>query len=320
MLYKQKILLIGDSCVDYFVEGKVARISPEAPVPVFSYSHESIYLGCAANVAISLSRLGLDVDLISFVSNDKNGDFLINKLKKEGVNTNYLISAKTNQKLFTSEKKRIVSNSHHICRIDREPNPIYIKEEINKFFEKNIKEALSKNTYTYTVISDYAKGIINVDSYKLINKLVKNKIILDPKPKNKILYENLFILKPNKKELIELMNLNYNFEYDKLENFENNIRDFILKNNIINLIVTDGMNGSFLITKDKFRHFPSKKVEVFDVSGAGDSFLAALIYYCTKGLGLSECISYANQAASTTVTHSGTTPLIPNDFSEFSQN
>ncbi len=312
---KKKILLIGDSCVDYFVEGKVARISPEAPVPVFSYASESLYVGCAANVAISLSRLGLEVDLITFVSDDDNGIYLINRLKDEGVNTEYIICSKTNKKLFTSEKKRIVSDSHHICRIDREPYPLYIKEEVNKVFEKKIKEAIANSSYSFTVISDYAKGIINTESYILINKFVKTKIIIDPKPNNKILYKNLFILKPNKRELIELLNINYNFEYDKLEDFLGDIRNFIIKNNIQNLIVTDGTNGSYLITQDDFTHFPVNKVEVFDVSGAGDSFLAALIFYCREGNEVTESIKYANYAASTTVSHSGTTPLIPKDIS-----
>ncbi len=309
--------MIGDSCLDFFVEGKVARISPEAPVPVFSFSHESRYVGCASNVAISLSRLGLDVDIITFVSNDENGKYIIENLESEGVNVNYLIKSETTDNLFTSEKKRIVSESHHICRIDREPNPRYLKEEINKYFELKLLDALSNNNYSYTVISDYAKGIINSESYRLINKFSKSRIIIDPKPNNKIIYNNLFILKPNKKELVELTNLKYNFEYDKLEKFENNIREYILKNNILNLVVTDGINGAYLITKDSFMHFPSKKVEVFDVSGAGDSFLAALILFCCKGKNVSESIKYANQAASTTIIHSGTTPLIPKDLTEF---
>ena len=67
-MQKKKVLLIGDACLDIFIEGRVTRISPEAPVPVFSYINEKSYPGCAANVALSLTRLGLEVDLLCFIS------------------------------------------------------------------------------------------------------------------------------------------------------------------------------------------------------------------------------------------------------------
>ena len=312
---KKKILLIGDSCLDIFVEGIVTRISPEAPVPVFSYKYEKSYAGCAANVALSLKRLGLDVDLLCFISDDEDGEILLNKLKTEGVNTEYIIREKHDTKIFTPVKKRIVSESHHICRIDKEPSPKEIKSISNKFFEKNLKKAISNNYYSYTVISDYAKGLINKDSYNFINNYSKSPIIIDPKPINKIVYKNAFILKPNKKELLEIANIDLDLSNEDIFKFKKPIFEFIFQNNIKNLIVTDGINGSFLIKDKEIKHFPSKKVEVYDVSGAGDSFLAALVFYCSEGKDIFESIEFANIAASTTIIHSGTTPLIKKDLS-----
>lgn len=316
---KKKILLIGDTCLDIFVEGIVTRISPEAPVPVFSYKYERSYAGCAANVALSLKRLGLDVDLLCFISDDEDGEILLNKLNSEGVNTEYILRVKHDSKIFTAVKRRIVSESHHICRIDKEPSPKEIKSISNKFFEENLEKAISNNCYSYTVISDYAKGLINKDTYALINNYSKSPIIIDPKPINKIIYENAFILKPNKKELLELANIDLDSSNDDIFKLKKPIFEFILQNNIKNLIVTDGINGSFLINEKDIKHFPSKKVEVYDVSGAGDSFLAALVFYCTEGKNISESIKFANIAASTTIIHSGTTPLIKKDLSIINQ-
>ena len=67
-----KVLVIGDICLDKFIEGSVERISPEAPVPIFRYLKEKKYLGCSANVALSLSKLDISVDLISIISDDKD--------------------------------------------------------------------------------------------------------------------------------------------------------------------------------------------------------------------------------------------------------
>ncbi len=314
-----KILLIGDTCLDIFVEGKVSRISPEAPVPVFSYKYEKSYAGCAANVALSLKRLGLDVDLLCFISDDEDGEILLNKLKNEGVNTEYIIRQKNDSRIFTAVKKRIVSESHHICRIDKEPSSKDIKSISHKFFEINIQKAISNNDYSYTVISDYAKGLINKYTYALINNYSKSPIIIDPKPVNKIVYENAFILKPNKKELLELANIDLDLSNEDIFELKKPIFEFIYKNKIKNLIVTDGINGSFLINGKEIKHFPSQKVEVYDVSGAGDSFLAALVFYCAEGKNMIESIKFANIAASTTIIHSGTTPLIKKDLSKINQ-
>lgn len=315
----KKILLIGDVCLDIFIEGRVTRISPEAPVPVFSYLHEKSYPGCAANVALSLIRLGLEVDLLCFIADDADGEILLKKLKNEGVNTEYVIKERNNSKIFTSVKKRIVSESHHICRIDKESSQKEIKSISNKLFENNLKKAITNNEYIFTVISDYAKGIINNKSYSLINQYSKSPIIIDPKPINKIDYKNAFILKPNKKEIIELADIEIDSSNEDIFALKAPIFEFIYKRNIRNLIVTDGKNGSYLISGKDIRHFPSKKVEVYDVSGAGDSFLAALVFCCSENKNLIESIKFANMAASTTIIHSGTTPLLKKDISKINE-
>ena len=292
-MQKKKILLIGDACLDIFVEGKVSRISPEAPVPVFSYLYEKSYPGCAAN---------------------DDGEILLNKLNFEGVNTEYVIMEGENSRIFTAVKKRIVSESHHICRIDKEPSQREIKSIAYESFKNNLTKAISKNEYKFTVISDYAKGIISKESYGLINQLSKSPIIVDPKPVNKIDYKNAFILKPNKKEIFELAKVDIDPTNEDLVELKEPIFEFIHKNNINNLIVTDGINGSYLINREEIQHFPSEKVEVYDVSGAGDSFLAALVFCCSENKNLIDSVKFANVAASTTIIHSGTTPLLKKDI------
>ena len=309
-----KVLVIGDICVDKFVEGSVYRISPEAPVPVFNFSRESQYVGCAANVAISLSRLGLQVDLISVFANDSNGNFVVKKMITEKVNVENIIQENPSDDFFTSIKTRIVSDSHHICRIDKEPNPKYVRKLVNENLLLRNLEKINQNDYQLVIISDYGKGIINKESYKLINKLIKAPLVIDPKPSNKLVYKNSFILKPNLKELIELLDLDYNFEFDNISQIVDYTKTYIKKNNIKNIIVTDGSNGSYLINEEQFIHYPAQKVEVYDVSGAGDSFLSALVFGFVVKKNLSKSIEFANKAASTTIIHSGTTPLQKHDI------
>ncbi len=309
-----KVLVIGDICVDKFVQGSVHRISPEAPVPVFNFSRESQYVGCAANVAISLSRLGLEVDLISLFANDPDGNFVMDKMISEKVGIENTIQENPSDDFFTSIKTRIVSDSHHICRIDKEPNPKFVKKLINENFFLRKLDKINHKDYELVIISDYGKGIINNESYKLINELIKVPLVVDPKPSNKLVYKNSFIVKPNLRELVELLDFDYNFEFDNISRVVYCTKNYIKKNNIKNIIVTDGSNGSYLINEEQFIHYPAQKVEVYDVSGAGDSFLSALVFGYIFKKNLSQSIEFANKAASTTIIHSGTTPLQQEDI------
>lgn len=235
---KFKILLIGDNCIDVYQYGTVERISPEAPVPIFKYSHQESKSGMAGNVLLNLKNLGCKVKFISS--------------KKSCIKTR-LIDLKSKQQLL---------------RIDNDivADPLKI-ENIKNF------------NYDAIVISDYNKGFI---SYELIEKIRDNyagPIFLDTKKENLNRFCNIYV-KINEKEYLNAKNYNDS------------------------LIVTLGNKGAKYKTNIE-KYYTTPNVEVADVCGAGDTFLAALTYKWLKCKSIDESIEFANKAAAVTVQHIG---------------
>lgn len=304
-----KVLVIGDICLDKFIEGSVERISPEAPVPIFRYLKEKKYLGCSANVALSLSKLDISVDLISIISDDKDGRSILKMLESEKINIKYMLKTNHNNLIFTSLKTRIVSNSHHICRIDKEPDRFNLEKITEEQLPDKIITALKENNYQYVVVSDYAKGVITKSIFDLITNLSDAPIITDPKPISRLKYSLSTILKPNLDEIKIILNNYFKVNLISLDDIFKYSKKYMNLEKIKNIIITAGSKGSFLITETKVSHYEAQEVEVFDVSGAGDSFLAALIICLCYGTEISKAIKVANIAAAKTLTFSGTTAL-----------
>lgn len=231
---KYKVLLIGDNCEDVYRYGTVDRISPEAPVPVFKFSHEESRPGMAANVAENLDRLGCDVD------------FLTDKPSKKI----RLIDIKSGQ---------------HIVRIDED-----VKAQAMDF------ETQIPKFYDAVVVSDYDKGTV---SYSLLNEL-------------RSLYDGPIFIDTKKTDLSGLSGC-----FVKI----NELEFSRLKNPCDDLIVTMSDKGARY--KDKM--FEAPKVGVVDVTGAGDTFLAALVYAHIDTGKMDEAIKFAIKASSITVQHLG---------------
>jgi D-beta-D-heptose 7-phosphate kinase/D-beta-D-heptose 1-phosphate adenosyltransferase len=232
---KYNILLIGDDCVDVYQYGTVDRISPEAPVPVFKFSHEERKPGMAGNVARNLEALGCNV--------------------------NYLHGN-------TSVKTRLVDirSKQQIVRIDNDiaSPPIVFETAIPK-------------VYDAIVISDYDKGTV---SYDIIEEAIATRIpvFVDTKKTDLDRMQGAWV------KINEL-------EYSKI------------KTECTGLIVTLGRKGAKVPHFDL--EFPAPVVEVADVTGAGDTFLAALVTEYLTQRDIAKAIPYAILAASITVQHSG---------------
>lgn len=232
-----KILLIGDDCLDMYQYGTVDRINPEAPVPIFKFSHEEQRSGMAGNVFNNLRMLGCQVD--------------------------YLHSQ-------TSIKTRLidVKSKQHIVRIDddKECTPIMSKMVTDK-------------SYDAIVISDYNKGTV---TYELIEELIRSNIcpiFIDTKKTDLARFEGSIIK-------INLL------EYNKLVSIPGEYTD---------MVITHGDKG--VVWAGHF--IKAIKVDVADVCGAGDTFLAALVYQYLNNYKMLESIEFANKASSITVQHLG---------------
>jgi len=288
------IAVIGDLMIDHYLWGSATRISPEAPVPIIEIEKEEDRLGGAGNVVNNLVNLGSKVLVSSVIG--RNYKRMIKLLKEKNIDTSGIFIDKSRETII---KSRIIASNQQVLRYDKE-----LVKDIDRNYENKILKYLNDNLDDIDIIlvSDYGKGVLTKNlSQNIINLANKynKKLIVDPK-RDFSKYKNAWMVKPNKKELeiatgIKIDNKNLLLKAGwKLKN-ELNIRY---------LVVTLSEDGMVLFS-DKFYEFPTFAKEVYDVTGAGDTVLAALGYYLSKKNNLLEAIEFANIAASIVVSKLG---------------
>lgn len=285
---KIKVLLIGDFMVDHFIMGFSKRMSPEeSTAPVVIEKLNYLTPGGAGNVALNLLSLGSKVDCVGIVGDDKNGKALKSILKKAGANINKLVSIKGYN---TTTKKRIYSNGKQIVRIDYEEN--------KKWNPNDLK--IDYNKYNVILISDYNKGV--VDNSWLMN-LDKSKVLIDPKKKDINLYKNANIITPNLNELQDISGV----KISNRKQIINICKGLIKKYNFNFIIAKQGKKGITIIGKNNFsKHINAINVNNPDVTGAGDTTIAALTLHYTVTGNIMEAANFANIAAGLSVSKKGT--------------
>ncbi len=291
------IVVLGDVMLDKYIYGEVKRISPEAPVPIINVEREEYRLGGAANVANNIAHLGHNVYLIGRVGENEKETRVLEELCKEN-NINFIEIH--DPSTYTITKTRVVALPYkqQLIRIDREKtNPL--DESKYELVINRIKEINPE----ILVISDYNKGFLTKGLVDLIKEHYQGKILVDTKPSNALWYRGVYIFKPNLKEASEIVNY-------KIENVDNEVAKAglklvdLLKSNVV---ITRSEEGSTLITLDgKIKHYKSEAKEVFDVSGAGDTYLATLACCLNEGKSLEESCELANKASSIVVSKFGT--------------
>jgi len=285
------ILVIGDIILDEYVFGDVTRINPEAPVPVLEVKKTEYRLGGAANVANNITSLGADCTLIGQVGNSKITERLIRLLEKNRIN-HHLIKFSN---FPTIKKTRIIAQTQQIIRIDQE-KPTKLEDE----YVERIKNIIKQKEPDLIIISDYNKGMITKKLMTELKKL-KVKIVADIKPINSKLFKGVYAITPNLKEAKEIT------KEDELEKAGK-----ILVNKLdTNTIITAGAKGAYLFERKikNFTHFPAQAQEVYDVSGAGDTFISVIGLSLASGLSLKDSVSLANKAAGIVVGKMGTSTI-----------
>ena len=299
-----KLLVIGDCILDRYFIGEVSRISPEAPVPVFELKDTYYSLGGAANVAANLKGLGAEVELMGVLGKDPSGDVLRKLAEEKGIGTKGLL--KDNERP-TILKTRIVAQAQQLLRIDVEKRLPLSKEMKSQFQE--VFEALLQDIKA-VIISDYAKGMFLSESFCswLIQEARRKGkfVFVDPKSTSWKKYEGATTITPNLKEFKATL------EREGISNkdFQNAARRLIEKYSLEFLTVTLGKEGIYAYHPEIGEiKFPARAKEVFDVSGAGDTVIAALSAFYSSGLSLKESLYLANLAAGIVVGKMGTKPV-----------
>jgi D-beta-D-heptose 7-phosphate kinase / D-beta-D-heptose 1-phosphate adenosyltransferase len=298
-MHKTKVLVVGDVMVDRYVYGNVDRISPEAPVPVMNVTYESSTGGGAANLAANCAAFGLETELLGIIGNDEAGDFLKNFCISHGINSNLV----QNSSVTTTLKTRLVSETHQMFRVDRETtHDASLQHELLERFDKQIEDA------DVVILSDYDKGTLQ-DLKPIIAKSRKYgvPVLVDPKKLDFENYRGCSLIKPNLKEFKSAMNINGDIEINQIEELA---RTAIKNFNFDSMLITMGARGAVFINREgKSILTQAKKVEVFDVSGAGDTVLAAFCYGMSKSYKAEYIINLCNAAAGLVIRKFGTAVL-----------
>jgi D-beta-D-heptose 7-phosphate kinase/D-beta-D-heptose 1-phosphate adenosyltransferase len=291
---RKKILVIGDLILDHYVYGKADRISPEAPVPVVWANKERFVCGGAANVGLNLSALGANVSICGAIGNDHFGKVLNSLITDSKINTDLLIVDKNRP---TTMKSRILAGHQQIVRLDWE-SVEFLNEKVNRQILEKINQNI--NDFDAVIIEDYGKGVINPELVGDLVSLCKktNKVVtVDPKEEHFDYYQGVTSLTPNLKEAQAMANL-------KIKNKS----EIPLLGSIIleklqprSLLITLGEDGMILFVDNKTFHIPTAALEVFDVTGAGDTVIAAFTLGLSSQASFFDAAVIANLAAGITV-------------------
>jgi len=290
---KPKILVIGDLMIDKYLWGECNRVSPEAPVQVINIKSETKVLGGAGNVANNLLMLGSSVEVLSVIGDCEISNELRKLFKENRLSTKYLFEQKDR---VTSKKTRIISAHQQVIRYDIESD-----EDINKKSEKKLIHIFNSivNNFELIILSDYGKGVITDYIAREVIKIANSigiKVLVDPKGTDYSKYTSAYLLTPNKKEASEATGINISDEKSLLD-------ALIQLKNFCKLeasLITLSENG-IAIFDDKYRSHPTVAREVFDVTGAGDTVIAALGYAIAVKQDIDSAAVLANLAAGVVV-------------------
>lgn len=298
-LGRTSVTVIGDVMLDRYIYGVVDRVSPEAPIPILRVERETAVPGGAGNVVRNLTALGAAVAFVSVVGDDQAGSDLTGLVGGQpGIEPWMLIEgART-----TTVKTRFVSQGQQLLRADREQaEPLGAK-----LAERLLRIAGDTLAATsVTILSDYAKGVLAGDvpaQLIAIARQAGRPIVVDPKGHDFARYAGADVITPNRRELGEATGMPVADEAD-LVRAATHVRELY---GFGAVLVTRSEDGLTLIDADGAHHFPSEAVDVFDVSGAGDTVVAALAAGLAAGLTMRVAARLANLAAGVVVGKVGT--------------
>lgn len=300
------ITVFGDLMLDEYVEGKVERISPEAPVPVFFETNRYHELGGAANVAKIISSNGFDCRLAGAVGDDYAGEKVRELLKNYNIGSKLL----TIKEFKTTLKTRFLAGSNQVFRLDNEQMFSCSADTMDTKFNKTLACA------SILIISDYDKGFVHSLRGRITKLARSAKIIVDPKTKDLGDYRGSYLVKPNLSEFKQFC------EYAGFKINDQDYKTFIepavlllKRHDVDHLLITLNKDGALLVSADEKSHkFNQSKVEVSDVTGAGDTVLAFLAMELDAGKDLHSAIRTALRASVQSVQKIGTQTVLYKDL------
>ena len=302
---KKNIVVMGDMMVDEYITGKVKRISPEAPVPVLNYSETRRTAGGASNVVKNIRTLGANVWAVGIAANDEAGIWLRSYFDELGVNSEGIVEDANRPTII---KTRYATKGQQLLRVDNE-----VCGDIAESTKEKVLRFLVKNAELIdgVIMSDYCKGIFDDGDFvrNIIKVCNENHIFvsIDSKSKNIACFAGADFVKPNNLELEAAVGVQIVDD----ESLEKAGRIYLEKAGINELVVTRGARGISVFEKNVTRRdfAAAEEIQVFDVTGAGDTVISTITLSRVCGIAMDDAIKLANVAAGVVISKVGTVSI-----------
>ncbi|MCU0429185.1 MAG: bifunctional ADP-heptose synthase [Cytophagaceae bacterium] len=300
----KRVLIIGDVMIDSYLWGKVDRISPEAPVPIVQVQKREIRLGGAANVALNVQSLGATPVLCTVIGNDVDAKNFHHLLAEAKLQTSGIINSADR---ITTIKHRVMSGAHHMLRVDQE-----IDKELNATEKASLKKKIAELILSCDVIifEDYDKGVISADiiayTVELANKLGKPTVV-DPKKRNFLHYHGVTLFKPNRKEMLEGLKLDFDLRSEA--DLEEACKVLQERMQVSGVLLTLSEKGVFINLQGEQHYLPAHVREISDVSGAGDTVVSTAALALCTGLSAKPLAALSNLAGGLVCEQVGVVPI-----------
>jgi rfaE bifunctional protein kinase chain/domain len=295
-----KALVVGDLMLDRYWWGDVTRISPEAPVPVVRLRKDTYAVGGAANVAANMAGLGAVVYLAGTIGDDREGEKFVQILESLSLSTRYLVRSGMRP---TTVKTRVIAHNQQIVRVDQEDTTELSAADEEKLWA-NVLDVIDE--VDTIVISDYAKGILSEGLTRRLIATAKshNKpVLVDPKGKDYTKYSGASLLTPNRREAADACHLESETQ-DLVDIAGKSLLDDL---ELEAVLITQSEDGMTLFQKDGGAdHLSASAVEIYDVTGAGDTVIACMGAALGARADYLEAAKIANLGAGLVIRHIGT--------------
>ena len=300
-------LVFGDVMLDRYIFGDVSRISPEAPVPVLLAQREELRPGGAANVARNMAALGGNAALLSVVGADAEADQLRLLVQQAGVQD----LMHSDAALPTTVKTRLLARGQQLLRMDKESTPD--PEALHQLTHSFVSAAQEAQVL---VLSDYGKGgLQHIQEVIRVARAHDLWVLVDPKGSDYQRYQGAHLITPNRQELRDVVGA-----WRDEAHLNTKVDALMRQINLSALLLTRSEEGMSLFLPEGRFDVPAQALEVFDVSGAGDTVIASMALLVAAGCSWQDASIMANAAAAVAVSKLGTASVTANEVALMMRN
>jgi D-beta-D-heptose 7-phosphate kinase/D-beta-D-heptose 1-phosphate adenosyltransferase len=299
---RKNILVFGDVGLDQYTQGRVTRISPEAPIPIVEVTQVSYKLGLAANVADNVVELGGSAALVGVIGKDNAARSFCSILEERSIDQSFLIEDRLRPTIL---KERVVAENQQVVRIDHEKKGA-LSNDLLKKLEDRLSAAIKKADCI--IVEDYAKGLVSSHYCEMVINEANRlgiPVLVDPNLKSPLrMYRGCTLMTPNTTEAEHLTGVTID-SHNRLKEAGHRLLQELASPYAI---ITRGIDGMAIFIRGESEPvlIPTFAREVFDVSGAGDTVIATMALAMVAGANVVEAALLANYAAGVEVGKSGT--------------